>query len=196
MNSAPHTYTAFIGQQQIAAGSLEAVARQGKSHASEQAGTMLVFDDASGEQLEIDLHGSLADIRQRLLDSTTPTSAAPAPRTAGRPRLGVIAREVTLLPRHWQWLTSQPGGASVALRKLVEQASRNNASATHRRQAQEACYRFMAAMAGNLPDFEEATRALFANQSQQFQQHTHAWPKDIREHARNMAVPAFTTGDS
>jgi len=104
------------------------------------------------------------------------------PRGPGRPKLGVIAREVTLLPRHWDWLNGQPGGASVALRKLVEEARRVNEGKDRLRRTQEATYRFMSAMAGNLPDFEEATRALLANNHDHLLEFVQTWPEDIREH--------------
>jgi hypothetical protein len=105
--------------------------------------------------------------------------------------LGVVAREVTLLPRHWDWLSTQSGGASVALRKLVEAASRANESKDRLRLAQDATYRFMSAMAGNLPGYEEAVRALFANQPEQYGVLSEAWPVDIRDHARMLALRVF-----
>ena len=101
----------------------------------------------------------------------------------GRPKLGVTAREVTLLPRHWEWLAAQPGGASVTLRKLVEEARRASGAQQKVRQAQEAAYRFMSAMAGDFPGFEEATRALFADDRNRFEQHMAEWPVDIRNYA-------------
>ena len=95
---------------------------------------------------------------------------APAPRGPGRPKLGVVAREITLLPRHWEWLAQQTGGASVAIRKLVDEARRATATtAIASASAQEAAYRFMSAMAGNLPHFEEAIRALFADDPRRFE---------------------------
>ena len=109
----------------------------------------------------------------------------------GRPRLGVVAREITLLPRHWEWLASQPGGASVTLRRLVEAARAESAQADAIRQAREATYRFMTAMAGNEPGFEEASRALFAGNSAAFTRHTEAWPDDVRDHARRLVGPTF-----
>lgn len=106
---------------------------------------------------------------------------------AGRPKLGVVAREVTLLPRHWEWLNGQPGGASVAIRKLVEEARRTKYGADQLRANRESAYRFMSAMAGNLPGFEEAARALFANNTDQFQFHIAAWPVDVRDHLEKLA---------
>ena len=105
--------------------------------------------------------------------------------------MGVVAREVTLLPRHWEWLSGQPGGASVALRKLVEEAGRANVGRDRARRAQEAAYRFMSAMAGDLPGFEEATRAFFAGDTTRFAELTEPWPIDIRDHARGMAEASF-----
>jgi hypothetical protein len=112
-------------------------------------------------------------------------------RGRGRPKLGVVAREVTLLPRHWQWLSVQPGGASVAIRKLVEEARKANAGKNRVRRAREVAYRFMSAMAGNLSGFEEATRALFGKDSERFQSLTDSWPRDVRDYARKLAAAAF-----
>ena len=99
-----------------------------------------------------------------------------------------MAREITLLPRHWDWLNSQPGGASVALRKLVEPARRASEGKDRIRQSQEAAYRFMSVMAGNRPGFEEATRALFARDEHRFNQKIESWPADMRSHASKLAA--------
>ncbi|HZJ02412.1 MAG TPA: DUF2239 family protein, partial [Thermoleophilia bacterium] len=104
---------------------------------------------------------------------------------------GVVGREVTLLPRHWEWLNAQPGGASVALRKLVEQARRANEGKDRVRRSQEGAFRFMSAMAGNEPGFEEATRALFAGDRQRFEHHSESWSVDLRDYARALAADAF-----
>jgi hypothetical protein len=114
-----------------------------------------------------------------------------AVRKPGRPKLGVVPREVTLLPRHWDWLAGQPGGASVALRKLVEQARRTNQDKDRLRLAQEAAYRFMSTMAGNEPGFEEAARALFAANQVRFSEFVEPWPIDVRDHAKKLAARAF-----
>ena len=105
-----------------------------------------------------------------------------------------MAREVTLLPRHWDWLNSQPGGASVALRKLVEEARRTHAGKDRVRQSQEAAYRFMSAVAGNLPGFEEATRALFAANAARFDEEVARWPADVPRltHGKLAAVASFS----
>ncbi len=191
------TYTAFIGNKRVATGRLAEVAIASKTAMTRaKSAALLVFDDHTGEQVEVDLRGSSEAIRQRLaapapINTVAASSDTPPPRTVGRPKLGVVAREVTLLPRHWQWLNSQPGGASVALRKLVEHARRNNESKDRVRQAQEVTYRFVVAIAGNQPGFEAATRALFANQAEQFELQTANWPPDIRDHARKLAAAAL-----
>ena len=114
-----------------------------------------------------------------------------APRGPGRPKLGVVAREITLLPRHWDWLAQQPGGASVAIRKLVEQARRTGEDKDRIRQAQEAAYRFMSVMAGNRPHYEDAIRALFAGDRRRFGKLIAGWPADVRDHASRLAERAF-----
>jgi len=100
----------------------------------------------------------------------------------------VVAREVTLLPRHWEWLAAQPGGASVALRKLVEAARRDHRDRDIQRQVQECAHRFMSAMAGDLPGYEEAIRALFADDQARFAGLVAPWPADVRDHALRLAA--------
>ena len=147
--------------------------------------------------IDIDFRGSIEDVIARLPDiaaapaAVEEDAALPVPRGPGRPKLGVVAREVTLLPRHWDWLNSQPGGASVALRKLVEEARKVNAPKDRIRQAQEAAYRFISAMAGNEPGFEEATRALFAGKQDRFGELVERWPVDVRDHAKKLADAAW-----
>ncbi|RSE95986.1 DUF2239 family protein [Achromobacter aegrifaciens] len=192
----PHT--AFAGHRILAAGALSDVAlavRQAMDEGHDA--TILVFDDLSGKQVDLDLSGNHAAIAER--HRVRPSPAAPSleapaaaaddeqPRGRGRPKLGVVAREVTLLPRHWDWLGAQPGGASVVLRKLVEQARRDNEAQDRRRERQEAAYRFMSSMAGNLPGFEEATRALYANDRERFTQQIAGWPEDVRGYAMGLA---------
>jgi len=188
--------TAFEGFRRIASGELAEVALQTKAvlDRGEQA-PVLIFDDETSEQIEVDFRGTAQDILRRLRETTregTPAAAAaqPAgegPRGPGRPKLGVVAREVTLLPRHWDWLNSQPGGASVALRKLVDEARKANETRDRLRRSQEAAYRFMSALAGNLPGFEEAARALFAKNSERFEALIRGWPEDVRRHLARLA---------
>jgi hypothetical protein len=177
-------FTAFIGSRRLASGPLDQVALAAKNavdRGTQQ--SVLIYNDSTGRAIDIDSRGSDAEILARL---ARPTPSA-LPRGRGRPKLGVVAREVTLLPRHWQWLGSQPGGASVAIRKLVETARRANQEVDQRRQRQEAAYHFMSAMAGNLANFEEASRALFANDRERFAELVGNWPTDVRDHAAKLA---------
>jgi hypothetical protein len=179
--------TAFIGTDRLVHGPLIEVALAVKAAlARDPAASILTFDDANGRVIDLDLRGSEADVVARL---TPPPEDQPA-RSRGRPKLGVVAREVTLLPRHWEWLAGQPGGASQALRRLVDDARRRDGGQNELHLAQETAYRFLSAMAGDLPGFEEATRALFANDAARFAQHSAPWPVDIREHAQKLAWAA------
>ena len=188
---APTQLTAFAGPHKIASGTLHALAQTLKELVTRDPDAqILIFDDASGSQVDLNLHGSLDEVLQRLPRAAAPApqDGAPAPaRTAGRPRLGVVAREITLLPRHWEWLATQPGGASVALRKLVEQAQRGNKAHDEQRQAREAAYKVMSALAGDAAGFEEASRALFAGRQQAFLENVRDWPADVREHVTRLA---------
>ena len=196
--SAP-SYIAFDGSQKLAEGPLSAVALKVKETSdAHPLARILVFNAATSELIDFDCRGTPAQMLRRLNVSTKEPSlpADPTPERAtpvgpGRPRLGVIAREVTLLPRHWEWLSTQPGGASVALRKLVEHARRVSASSDGIRQAQAAAYRFMSAMAGNLDGFEEAARALFAADRAKFDALVESWPLDVQSHLQRLAEPAF-----
>jgi hypothetical protein len=181
--------SAFDGARMIAAGPLKEVALAVKAAlAAGAAGPVLTFGDADGAVIDLDLRGSDAEIVARLGASV---DEAPPPRGRGRPKLGVVAREVTLLPRHWDWLATQPGGASAALRRLVEEARRSGGAKDRERAAQEAGYRFMAAMAGDLPGFEEAARALFAKDRARFERHVASWPDDVSAYAAKLAEPAL-----
>jgi uncharacterized protein len=186
-------FTAFEGQRRFAAGALAdvalAVKRAEQRPASEP---VLIFNDATGCAIDLDLRGNTEDVLARLARHSSAPSTAEAetqaePRGRGRPKLGVVAREVTLLPRHWEWLNAQPGGASVALRKLVEQARRAGGDAERARATRDTAYHFMSAMAGNLPGFEEASRALFADDRRRFTSLIAAWPADIRDHLVRLA---------
>ena len=175
------SFTAFRGWNRVAAGSLSEVAVFLKD--APQGGEFLVFDDATGRQIDLDSRGTPEEISRRYPDETS----SPEPRGRGRPRLGVVAKEVTLLPQHWDWLGAQPGGASVALRRLVDQARRASGDQDRVRAAQEAAYRFMSALAGNLPGFEEATRALFAYDRRRFAELVAGWPEGVRDYAIQLA---------
>lgn len=181
-----HTYTVFAGPRRLATGSLEEVAAAA-ARADERAEPTLAFSDVTGSQVDLDLRGGEAQVRARYRAEPQPA----APRGRGRPRLGVVAREVTLLPDQWEWLASQPGGASVVLRKLVQQARRAGSARDRLRRAQERSYKVMVAIVGDRPGFEEAARALFAADSDAWRRHTERWPADIREHLLRLADPDY-----
>ncbi len=182
-NSSSPPATAFDGDAILARGPLGEVALAVQARLAENpAAPALTFDDATGRVIDLDLRGTPAEILARLDGA--------GPRGRGRPKLGVVAREVTLLPRHWDWLAAQPGGASQALRRLVDEARRGDRGQTQARSAREAAYRFMAALAGDLPGFEEASRALFAGDEIGFFRHAAGWPGDIRTYAQELAWSA------
>jgi hypothetical protein len=194
--SNPHQIIAFEGDRCIASGELSAAAAQIKQAVGERRDAqILAFDTKTSHPVEIDLRGSLADILARLGNNaaTTMPPETVSPRGPGRPKLGVVAREVTLLPRHWDWLALQPGGASVAIRKLVEEARRDGSAKDRGRAAQESVYRFMSAMAGDKAHYEEALRALFVGDGLRFYALIADWPSDIRDHIAQLTANLFET---
>jgi hypothetical protein len=185
-------WTAFRGETRIAGGSPVEVVTAIKAGGHE---SVLVFDDETGKPVDLDLRGTLEDCLGRLpADNVEPVE--PVERRPGRPKLGVVPREVTLLPRHWEWLGQQPGGASVALRKLVDAARAASSSGDDRRRAQEVADRFMRALGGDQPGYEDAARALYAGQEDRFRELTESWPNDVRDHARYLARAAFGAGSA
>jgi uncharacterized protein len=190
--SMQETFTAFVGQRRLASGPLADVALAVKRAEALAGSPIVIFSDASGRAIDFDLRGEDREVLARLARLVPPGAGELAPppsepRGRGRPRLGVVAREVTLLPRHWEWLNAQPGGASVALRKLVDEARRASGDKDRERQARDAAYHFMSAMAGNLPHFEDASRALFADDRRRFAALIVDWPADIRDHVVRLA---------
>ncbi len=184
------TYTAFAGQRRLASGTAGDVALAVKRATQPLAEPIIIFDDGTGRSIDFDLRGDDREVLARLAKLAPPAETAEAPtepRGRGRPKLGVVAREVTLLPRHWEWLNAQAGGASVALRKLVEEARRASGDKDRARQARDAAYHFMSTMAGDLPQFEEASRALFADDRRRFTALIADWPTDIRDHIVKLA---------
>lgn len=201
--SSSHRFTAFAGDRLIVSGDIATVARGAKEavDASPDA-AVLVFDDDSGAVVDLDLRGSHAQVQARLRarfgsephrdgDETEAGAEGVALRGRGRPRLGVVAREVTLLPRHWEWLAAQPGSASVVLRRLIDEARARHAERDRRRAAQKAAYLFASAMAGDRPNYEEAIRALFAGDRDRFRMLVADWPPDVRGHVQRLASHAF-----
>ena len=150
--------TAFLGDEAIARGTREEVTRAVPER--DQAAA-LAFDEETGRLVDLDWRGV----------------GEAAPRGRGRPKLGVTAREVTLLPRHWEWLAAQSGGASAAIRRLVEEAGKAPPSPEARR---DAAYRFMSHMCGDRPGYEEALRALYRGEAERLEALIAAWPNDVR----------------
>jgi hypothetical protein len=185
------TYTAFAGQRRIAAGAIEEVAIDVQAHLDQGGDGVLIFEDQTGQQIDLDLRGTPEEAVARLLEHAWLTRHQDDMRTGpGRPKFGVTSREVSLLPRHWDWLNTQQGGASGTLRRLVDEKMKATAGATLARQAHDAATKFMWTMAGNLPDFEEASRAFSRREYDRFLEQTEAWPTDLRDHIRTLAATA------
>ncbi|WP_437550272.1 DUF2239 family protein [Sorangium sp. So ce327] len=188
------TFTAFAGAERVVRGTLEETLREAKRRLdADPELRLLIFEDASGKQVDFDFRGTLDQVLSRARPER-PARAGP-----GRPKLGVVSREVSLLPRHWEWLERQPQGISAALRRLVEEASKRAPDEDRAREARAAASRFMWVMAGDLPLFEEASRALFASDKRRFTELTRSWPADVREHLNELlreggAFPAAHEG--
>jgi hypothetical protein len=180
------------GVERIASGSsADVVQAVRRLYQTRPQASVLAFDETSSEPVELDALLQLPAAAGQVAMSAAPAANESAPRNRGRPRLGVVSREVTLLPRHWDWLNAQPGGASVVLRRLVDQARIADAGRERLRLARESAWRFMSAIAGNRPQFEEAGRALFADEQERLAQLTSAWPADVREHLLRLAAGAL-----
>lgn len=176
------TYTAFAGNKLIVRGDLQAMLKKTKARLDgAETEQILIFEDATGQQVDFDFRGTLDEVVARV----EPPAATSGP---GRPKLGVVSREISLLPRHWEWLEQQPNGISAAVRRLVDEARKREPGKERARRARDAASRVMWVMAGNLPDFEEASRALFAGDRPQLQALMRKWPKDIRKHLEALVV--------
>ena len=191
------TCTAFEGPQRIASGDLISVVRRTKL-VTDAGGILpiLIFEDATSALIEVDFRGTTEQVMEKLLRNSNPNFTVCKvlqKRSPGRPKLGVIAREVTLLPGHWDWLDAQSGGASAALRRLVHEAKKSGEDKGSARQSQEAVYKFMTVMAGNLPNFEEALRAFYRKDQVRFNDLIKSWPKDIRSHIKKLVIASLNS---
>lgn len=193
MDPAPvPSFTAFDDSVRVASGSLLDVALAARARMDLDGNTsVLIFEDATGRALDLDLRGSSEEVRARFAEAEPEEVTVDRPRKPGRPKLGVVSREVTLLPRQWAWLAAQRGGASATLRRLVEDARKAGGRRDRIRTSRDAAYRFMSAMAGDLPGFEEAIRGLYAGDRAVLEEQTEAWPPDVRGHALRLAADAF-----
>jgi uncharacterized protein len=170
------TYTAFSKSERICAGTLDKMLIGTKDAIDRGASAVLIFADQTGQQVDFDFRGTREDVLARHAPAAT-TRCGP-----GRPKLGVVCREISLLPRHWAWLEQQPQGLSGALRRLVEAAMKHEPNKERARLRREAAGKFMWAMAGDLPGFEEASRALYASRQAALEAEVVDWPKDVRDH--------------
>jgi hypothetical protein len=183
------TYTAFAGDRCVAGGDLRTLLTQAKQQLDQKGDgiPLLIFDDASGRQVDFDFSGSLTEVLAR---AEPPVRSGP-----GRPKLGVVSREVSLLPRQWEWLEQQPQGISGALRRLIDEARKRAPQSERARLAREATSKIMWSLAGNLEGFEEASRALFAGKRSTFERLIRRWPSDLRAYVRRIAEPSFLAED-
>ena len=170
--------SAFVGDRLIARGDVRAVASAAQAVLSDQP---LILDDVTGRTVDLDLRGSAGDILARL----PKPEASPKP-ARGRPKLGVTAREITLLPRHWDWLATQQGGASAAIRRLIDEARRAGGDAAELRAVQDRVYRATTTLCGDRQGYEEAIRSLFAGERDAFSRLAAAWPTDVRNYLHDL----------
>jgi hypothetical protein len=179
------TYSAFVGEELVSSGAFDKMITVVKAVFEQDPGILfLIFEDQTGRQVDFDLRGTLEQVKARAFPATP--KAGP-----GRPKLGVTSREVSLLPRHWEWLEQQPNGASAALRRLIDDARREGPDEQKGQQTREALVRIMSAMAGNQPGYESACRALYASDRPEFEELIRNWPGDIRQYLLGRANEAF-----
>jgi hypothetical protein len=194
----PRTFVAFAGYRLIGSGDIQTTLRAAKHYLDQSDDpSILVFEEQTGNQIDFDWRGTVDDVLARLIEhpafavSSVDEKARVGP---GRPKLGVVCREISLLPRHWEWLEAQPGGISATLRRLVEEARKAHPERERARRIRDATAKIMWAVAGDLPDFEEASRALFAADGARFLDCVRDWPNDVRSHLTDLARPAFEGG--
>jgi hypothetical protein len=179
------TYTAFANYNLLVSGPIEDVLAETKKAFDRNDGTtLLVFDDRTGKQVDFDFEGTPDEVVKKL--GWHPmfgySEILKSLRGPGRPKLGVVSREISLLPRHWEWLEQQPQGASAALRRLVDEARKKEPEQERARRAREAAGNFMWAMAGNLANFEEASRALYAGDRDSLDRQIEGWPEGVKSY--------------
>lgn len=187
-----NTYTAFDGAQLFGHGLLsEIVLKIKKQLGKSENSSILIFSDTTGKIIDFNFQGTQADVLKRLDVFVSDKTSLDNISGPGRPKLGVISREISLLPAHWEWLATQPGGSSAVLRKLVDEAKKKSSGTISIKQVQERVYRFATAMAGDFPGFEEVQRSLYRKDEEQFLKHMENWPIDIRNYIKDLAKPIF-----
>jgi len=174
------SYSAFAANRLLVRGPLATMLREAKARLdSGEADQLLIFEDQTGQQVDFDFRGTADEVVARAEPAAVPSGR-------GRPKLGVVSRELSLLPRHWEWLEAQPNGISATVRRLVDEARKREPGLERARRVRDAVSRFMWVMAGNLPGFEEASRALFAGDRSLLRELGRAWPEDIRAHIERL----------
>lgn len=164
--------TAFFDERIIARGTPAAVTGAVEEGYSDRLSDVRVFEDGTGRVIDLDIWDAARS-------AAMSRAGADQPKGRGRPRLGVVAREVTLLPRQWEWLAKQPGGASAAIRRLVDAARKEGQG---HGEARDAVYRFLTVMGGDRPGYEEALRALYRGEAERFAELIVDWPEDVRRY--------------
>lgn len=185
-------YTAFENHKILCRGNLNQVILKVKKRIDKGSNaSLIIFSDDTGKSMDFNFQGSEEDVLKRLVVFHKDPDSTESIGGPGRPKLGVVSREVSLLPRHWEWLATQSGGASATLRKLVEEAKKKTATLHETKASQERTYKFMSVMAGDLKGYEEALRALYRKDKKLFLMHIHEWPEDIREHSLELSSTIF-----
>jgi hypothetical protein len=186
-------YSAFEGDRLLHQGPLEEVILKVKRRADKaHQASFLIFSDETGKTMDFNFRGSETEVLKRLEPFQSSSEVSITNPGPGRPKLGVVSREVSLLPRHWEWLATQEGGASSTLRRLVEEAKKKSASGSEIKKAQERTYKFISVMAGDREGYEEALRALYRRDKKTFTALISDWPADIRKHAVSLSKPVFS----
>ncbi|MBN1412503.1 MAG: DUF2239 family protein [Spirochaetales bacterium] len=171
-------FTAFAGHSLIASGDLRTILTLTKKYLdSGQNEPILIFNDETGRQHDFNMQGTLQEVLDRAMDQPQ--------KGPGRPKLGVINKEVSLLPRHWEWLNRQQHRASGTIRRLVE-AAQKEGKGNRAKALLEAAGNFMWAMTGNFKGFEEASRALYARKWEKLEEIISSWPADVKNHLLGM----------
>lgn len=191
----PPTLIAFAGTDHLAEGSPADVARAVRQHLDTRGhAPVCVLDALTSAPADLAMGGNSDQVAAWAEAQFQAREEATDQKRRGRPRLGVVAREVTLLPRHWDWLAAQPGCASVTLRKLVDAARKQGGASERIRRTQDVVHRFLYAVAGDVAGFEEVARALYAWDHERFDALTDAWPTDVVAHARRLLAQADDGG--
>ncbi|MES2802482.1 MAG: DUF2239 family protein [Bdellovibrionota bacterium] len=184
-------YTVFAGFKIISQGNIEEVAIATKKYLKKEDDVrLLIFSDLSGKQMDLDLSGADKDVIDRL-SVYKAAEASVSVSGPGRPKIGVKPREVSLLPLHWEWLSTQSGGASATIRRLVDEKMKAPTPKDKIKQTQESVYTFLNSIAGDLTNFEDAIRFLYRQDEAKFKDAIADWPKDLKKHTLTLSRGVF-----